>query len=55
MHPLNLKLILFPLKISIALQEKLPSTKSSYFTEMLGSYGTSSKQAYNLFFTLLPN
>ena len=34
-------------------KNKLLSTKSSYFTDMLGSYGISSKQAYNLSFTLV--
>ena len=59
MHPLNLNLILFQLKFSIALQEKTSLyreiwyTKSSYFTDMLGSYGISSKQAYQLYFILV--
>ena len=34
-------------------KNKLLSTKSSYFTDMLGSYGISSKQAYKLSFTLV--
>ena len=34
-------------------KEKLLSTKSSYFTDILGSYGISSKQAYKLSFTLV--
>ena len=57
MHPLNLKLILFPLKFSIALQEKTSLyqivTYKVYFTEMLGSYKISSKQADKLSFTLV--
>ena len=57
MHPLNLKCILIPLKFSIALQEKtslfLIVTYKVYFTEILGSYGISSKQAYQLSFTLV--
>ena len=56
MHPLNLTLILFPLKFSIALQEKTSLyryTKSSYFTDMIGSYAISSKQAYKLSFTFV--
>ena len=52
-YPLNLNLILLPLKLSIALQETILSTKSSYFTDMLGSYVISSKQAYKLSFTLV--
>ena len=53
MHPLNLNPILIPLKCSIIYKKKLPSTKSSYFSNMLGSYGISSKQAYKLSFTLV--
>ena len=34
-------------------KNKLLSTKSSYFTDMLGSYGISSRQAYKLSFTLV--
>ena len=34
-------------------KNKLLSTKSSYFTDMLGNYGISSKQAYKLSFTLV--
>ena len=34
-------------------KNKLLSTKSSYFTDMLSSYGISSKQAYTLSFTLV--
>ena len=34
-------------------RKKLLSTKSSYFTNLLCKYGTSSKQAYNLSFTLV--
>ena len=34
-------------------RKKLLSTKSSYFTDLLCKYGTSSKQAYNLSFTLV--
>ena len=34
-------------------KNKLLSTKSSYFTDMLGSYGISSNQAYKLSFTLV--
>ena len=34
-------------------KNKLLSTKSSYFTDMLGSYEISSKQAYKLSFTLV--
>ena len=34
-------------------KDTLLSTKSSYFTDMLGSYGISSKQAYKLSFTLV--
>ena len=34
-------------------RKKLLYTKSSYFTEFLCKYGTSSKQAYNLSFTLV--
>ena len=52
MHSLNLNLILFPLKFSIALQ-KLLSTKSSYLTDILCSYGISFKQAYKLSNTLV--
>ena len=33
--------------------KKLVPTKSSYFTDLLCKYGTSSKQAYNLSFTLV--
>ena len=34
-------------------KNKLLSTKSSYFTDILGSYGISSKQAYKISFTLV--
>ena len=34
-------------------RKKKTSTKSSYFTDMLSSYGISSKQAYKLSFTLV--
>ena len=50
MHPLNFNLILFPLKFY---KKKLLSTKSSYFTDMLGSYGISSNQTYKLSFILV--
>ena len=51
-------MILFPIKFSISLQEKTSryqrlSIKSSYFTDMFGSYRISSKQAYKLLFTLV--
>ena len=53
----DLKMIIFPLKFSIALQEKTSLyqivTYKVYFTEMLGSYGIYSKQAYQLSFTLI--
>ena len=53
MHPLNLNLILFPLNFRSLYKKKLLSTNSSYFTDVLGSYGLSSKQAYTLYFTLV--
>ena len=55
MHSLNLNLILFPLKCSIALHEKtsLYQIVIAYFTDILGSYGISYKQAYKLSFTLV--
>ena len=53
MQPLHLNLIVFPIKLSIALQKKLLSTKSTYFTDMLGSYGITSKQTYKLSSTLI--
>ena len=34
MHPINLNLILLPIKFLIDLQEKLLSTKSSHFTDI---------------------
>ena len=41
-------------KVCLSLyRKKLLSTKSSYFTDLLCKYGTSSKQAYNLSFTLV--
>ena len=40
-------------KVVDPLQKKLLFTKSSYFTDMLGSYGISSKQAYKLSSKLL--
>ena len=50
MHPLHLNMILLPLKFSITLQEKLLTTKSSYFIDMLGSYKIFYKKAYKLSF-----
>ena len=34
-------------------KNKLLSTKSSYFTDMIGSYGISSKHAYKLLLSLV--
>ena len=45
---------LFSFKVCRSLyRKKLLSTKSSYFTNLLCKFGTSSKQAYNLSFTLV--
>ena len=53
MHPLNLNLILFPLKFSITLQEKTSLYQIVILPDMLGNYGISSKQSYKLSFTLV--
>ena len=55
MHPLNLTMILLHLKFVdrfTRINFSLPN-RHTYFTDMLGSYGISSKQAYKLTFPLV--
>ena len=51
MHPLNLTLIVFT--VCRSLYKKKFYTKSSYFTDILGSYDISSKYVYKFSFTLI--